>query len=90
MGPNRRYGDPLHALQRDDLTPRGGPVRHVVVNLSNLERASSHYPGVIIEWRRTSAGWEAQVAYVVDHEGHATLHVVWCPAARLRPVRDAE
>ena len=62
------------------------PRRHVWINLSNIARAPAEHPGVILAWRQRETGWEAQVAYVTEHEGLTTLHLIWCESARLRPV----
>lgn len=85
MGQNRRYGDPLTALDPPAVSPpAAGRVRHDWVNLSRVDRVDTGYPGVIIDWRRTASGWEAQVAYVTD-VGASTLHVTWCSVGQLRP-----
>lgn len=89
MGQNRRYGDPLTALDEPAVAPpQTGKVRHVWLNLSRLDRAPSAYPGVIIDWRRTAHGWEAQVAYVTDTTDRTSLHVLWCLAEQLTPVTN--
>lgn len=86
MGQNRRYGDPLTALDPPAIAPpTASRVRHVWVNLSYVEKVDTGYPGVIIDWRRSANGWEAQVAYVTDGK-RSTLHVTWCAAEQLRPV----
>lgn len=86
MGHNKRYGDPLTPLDPPAVpVPPRARVRHVVVNLSNIKQAPSAYPGVIVEWRRSTTGWEAQVAYVVDVGTTATLHVTWCRGDQLTP-----
>lgn len=65
-------------------TPADPRQRHVRVNLSNVAKAAVEYPGVILTWRRTGAGWEAQVAYATT-TNESALHVVWAPADRVRP-----
>lgn len=86
MGQNRRYGDPLTALDGPAIeTPAEPKHRHVWINLSNLNRAPAEFPGVIITWRRTTTGWEAQVAYVTATDARETLHVTWTAADHLRP-----
>ena len=81
-----RHEEPLTALDGPAVAPpTPARVRHVLVNLSNLKHAPTAYPGLVVEWRRTSAGWEALVAHVT--EGPAPhLHVSWCRADQLRPV----
>lgn len=87
MGQNRRYGDPLTALNDPAVPPpTAGKIRHVWLNLSNVKRAPSRYAGIIVDWRRTATGWEAQVAYVTNGSDRADLHVIWCEAERLTPV----
>lgn len=89
MGQNRRYGDPLTALESPAVSPpTAGRVRHVWVNLSRVDRVDTGYPGVIIDWRRTAGGWEAEVAYVTDTTDKTSLHVLWCPASQIRPALD--
>ena len=86
MGQNRRYGDPLTALNPAPSPSSTGRERHVWLNLSRLKQAPSAYAGLIVDWRRTTRGWEAQVAYVTETaEAAPTLHVTWCPAEQLTP-----
>ena len=86
MGQNRRYGDPLTALDEPAVSPPpAARVRHVFVNVSRLKQAPAEYPGLLIDWRQTTRGWEAQVAYVVDGD-ESSLHVAWCAADQLRPL----
>ena len=86
MGQNRRYGDPLTALNPPAVSPpTTGRVRHVWVNLSREEKVDTGYPGVIIDWRRNAHGWEAQVAYVSESIRGVHLHVLWRAAEQLTP-----
>ena len=83
MGQNKRYGDPLTALDPTAVPPPADDrVHHVYVNVSRLKRAPAEYPGLLIDWRRTTRGWEAQVVYVTEVGGTAVL---WCAADQLRP-----
>lgn len=58
-------------------------VRHVWVR---QEHIPSELPGLVLEWRQTPDGWEAQVVYV-DPGGSTTIE--WVPAGRLRPVEGS-
>ena len=40
------------------------------------------WPGLVAEWRRSTAGWEARVVYAV---GDASTAEDWVVAERLRP-----
>lgn len=88
MGSNQRYGDPMTPL---DPLPIGPPPvprpQHVWVNLSTVKHATAEYPGLLLEWRRTSWGWEALCAWASD-EG--SVHFGWVVATKLRPARDGE
>lgn len=91
MGQNRRYGDPLTALDPPAVSPPAtGKVRHVWVNLSRVDKVDTGYPGVIVDWRRTANGWEAEVAYVTDSTDRTSLHVLWCSADQLTPVNGGQ
>lgn len=87
MGQNRRYGDPLTALDAPAVPPPSpSRIRHVWINLSNLKQAPSIHPGLIIDWRQSERGWEAQVAHVATStDGTSSLHVSWVAANKLRP-----
>lgn len=85
MGANRRYGDPLTALDDPAVQTRSEPgVRHVWVNLSTSKNHPAEYAGLIVAWRKGIHGWEAQVAHVTDIES-PSLHISWVDARRLRP-----
>jgi hypothetical protein len=85
MGHNRRYGDPLTALDAPAVPP---PARirpqHVWVNLSTVQHAPAVYPGVLIEWRPVVKGWEALCTWASPD---GVVHTGWLPAARLTPVK---
>lgn len=59
--------------------PRRG-VRHVWVRRPGLKPAAA----LLIDWRRTGTGWEAQVA--MTHE--TGLLLAWEPASQVVPVAD--
>lgn len=69
--------------------PQPPPVYHVWVNLSNLTtQVAQEYPGLVIGWRRTSDGYEAQVVYVVPSrtQRHSDAsQIAWLPASKLKP-----
>ena len=54
--------------------------RHVWVDCCGGYR----YPGLVIAWRRTAAGWEAYVATLRE----SSVLVTWEKATDLHPVRD--
>lgn len=87
MGHNRRYGDPLTALDPPAVAPppRIRP-QHVWVNLSTVKHAPANYPGVLVEWRPVVHGWEALYTWASPD---GVVHTGWLPAARLRPA-DAD
>lgn len=66
-------------------TPARPPVFHVFVNLSNLNRVATEYPGLVLGWRRGLSQWEAHVVYVTPTGEDVTAHVTWVEASRLRP-----
>jgi hypothetical protein len=85
-----RNGRPLassdpYAVQ----TPQLPPVYHVWVNLSNLtSHVAQEYPGLVLGWRRTSDGYEAQVVYVIPgrNQRHSdSSQIAWLPASKLKP-----
>jgi hypothetical protein len=39
--------------------------------------APGPHPGLLVEWRRGAAGWEALVVYAVDDHGAVTLVQQW-------------
>lgn len=69
--------------------PQTPPVYHVWVNLSNLEtQIAQEYPGLVLGWRRTSDGYEAQVVYVVPSRTQRysdASQIAWLPAGKLKP-----
>ena len=70
--------------------PRDTPqrVHHVWVKL-DLEGPRSPLPGLVLDWRRTPAGWEAWVVTVESYStgtGHGSMvRQGWRPVAYLRP-----
>ena len=65
--------------------PAAGPVRrHCWVQ--GLEHAPGHWPGLLVEWRRSEAGvWEGRVVYLVTDAGAPVLVEAWLAAAHLAP-----
>lgn len=55
-------------------------VRHVWAMMSG----GYTYPGLILAWRRTDRGWEAQVAVAM----RGTVLVRWLPGTHVRPITD--
>src|SRR5688572_17970317 len=53
------------------------------------EGAPGPHPGLLLEWRSTSAGeWQALVAYAVQEGESVTLVQQWVPAALITPTSD--
>lgn len=49
------------------------------------------YPGLLLEWRRTTGGpWEALVIWVFLHSGGWDVRQGWVPAAHVRRRRDSD
>jgi hypothetical protein len=69
--------------------PEPPPVYHVWVNLSNLTtQPAQEYPGLVLGWRRTSDGYEAQVVYIIPSrtQRHSDAsQIAWLPASKLKP-----
>ena len=69
-----------------DPAAEGGR-RHCWVMSTARERGP--WPGLILEWRRTSVGdWQARVVYVPNPRDTSTIEQ-WFAAALLRPVDEA-
>lgn len=91
MNPNgTKNGRPLASADPYAVaTPQVPPVYHVWVNLSNLTtQVAQEYPGLVIGWRRTSDGYEAQVVYVIPgkNQRHSDAsQIAWFPATKLKP-----
>lgn len=85
MGQNKRYGDPLTALDPPAIAPpdRVRP-QHVWVNLSNVKHAPALYPGVLVEWRPHARGWEAMCTWVSPDGG---IHIGWLNADKVAPAQ---
>src|SRR5699024_3760787 len=73
---SRGTGTP-HPRTGRDVVPRAA-ARHCWVTSAELPTAS--WPGLLVEWRRESAGdWWGRVAYVVEDDGAAVLVESWLP-----------
>ena len=48
-----------------------------------VDPADGPWPGLVAEWRRGAAGWEARVVYAMQDLTRTVEE--WVPAARLRP-----
>jgi hypothetical protein len=59
--------------------------RHCWVDSATGDEAV--HAGLVIEWRRRSAGWSALVTYVVDDQGSPVVVTQWLDGALLRPAR---
>jgi hypothetical protein len=62
----------------DRASPRR--CRHVWVDTDT----GGQHPGLVLEWRKTRDGWEAQVAVVRTN----SVLTTWIPATALHPVAD--
>lgn len=83
MGQNRRYGDPLTALDPPAVPPPSRiRTQHVWVNLSTVKNAPALSPGVLVEWRPCVGGWEAMCTWVTPQGG---IHTAWLAAEKLAP-----
>jgi hypothetical protein len=91
VNPNgTRNGQPLSSSDPYAVpVPEHPPVYHVWVNLSNLTtQVAQEYPGLVLGWRRTSDGYEAQVVYVIPGKTHRysdASQIAWLPASKLKP-----
>jgi hypothetical protein len=43
------------------------------------------WPGLLVEWRQRTDGWQGRVAYTVTGPHGPALVETWIPAARLEP-----
>jgi hypothetical protein len=81
-----RGGIPLSRRVRS--TPAGEddcPVRHCWVAGAADERGVKR-PGLLVEWRRTDAGWQGRVVYAAElRVGEWSLVEEWLPSTLLSP-----
>jgi hypothetical protein len=49
-----------------------------------VEAPSEARAGLVVEWRRTPAGWRARVVYALDDGDRATTVDTWVLAEQLR------
>ncbi|WP_324277569.1 hypothetical protein [Blastococcus brunescens] len=61
----------------------GGEGRHCWVR--DPPDAPGTWPGLLVEWRQRSGGWQGRVAYTVTGPHGPALVEAWLPAARLEP-----
>jgi len=61
----------------------GGEGRHCWVR--DPPDAPGIWPGLLVEWRQRSGGWQGRVAYTVTGPHGPSLIEGWLPAARLEP-----
>ncbi len=71
--------------QAYDSASPGCPVRHCWVS-DAVDHLGEKRPGLLVEWRRTPAGWEGRVAYAAAlRPGEWALVEEWLPADLLTP-----
>lgn len=83
-----RRGGPTMA-ERVGAAPAPGapPGRHVWV--VDAPGHPGRWPGLLVEWRRRSPGWEGRVVYAIPEptgEGNRAIER-WLPASCLSPAR---
>ena len=61
----------------------GGEGRHCWVR--DPPDAPGTWPGLLVEWRQRTAGWQGRVVYTVIGPHGPALVEAWLPAARLEP-----
>lgn len=63
------------------------PARHCWVQAA--EPWPGRWPGLLVEWRRDSAGdWQGRAVFAVPGVGGTQLVECWVEAGRLTPVRE--
>lgn len=81
-----RGGIPLSRRVRS--TPAGEdhcPVRHCWVS-GAADDLGVKRPGLLVEWRRTDAGWQGRVVYAAElRVGEWSLVEEWLPSTLLSP-----
>lgn len=87
--PGTRFGTPQTRFDPAPVEfPKVPRTYHVWVNLSGMmsDKHVVEYPGLVIAWRRSVTGWEAQVMWVTPRQDRAsdTAHLGWLPAHQLR------
>jgi hypothetical protein len=61
------------------------PVRHCWVS-GSADDSGVKRPGLLVEWRRTGAGWHGRVVYAAElRAGEWALVEEWLPATLLAP-----
>jgi hypothetical protein len=85
-GMGGRGGIPLSRRVRPTPTERDAcPVRHCWVAGAADDRGVKR-PGLLVEWRRTDAGWQGRVVYAAElRTGQWSLVEEWLPASLLAP-----
>lgn len=61
----------------------GGEGRHCWVH--DPPDTPGTWPGLLVEWRQRTDGWQGRVAYTVTGPHGPALVEAWLPAARLEP-----
>ena len=83
-----RSSTPTEATPENPADDRSGYAetprqRHCWVHTPDAP--SEPLPGLVVEWRRSTTGWEARVVYALDETDQSTIVEAWIPARRLRP-----
>jgi hypothetical protein len=71
---------PTPALSSDGGPPAG---RHCWVH--EPPDAPGTWPGLLVEWRQGTTGWQGRVSYAVTRPHGPALVEAWLPASRLEP-----
>lgn len=74
---------PARPPARSSAPVAASGARHVWV--TGPAEDPGRWPGVLLEWSRSSGGWQGRVAYAVDEGGGTVLVVRWVPAPALAP-----
>lgn len=86
-----RTSVPMHDRVRAQPTPADAPSDGSERNLNLPQHCwvndgRGRRPGVLLEWKSTTEGWQGRVAYAVPSTAGVRLVEQWLSAATLHPV----